>query len=84
EVLAPKTKNLKLKTKTLVLTGALESMTRDQAKEKIRELGGEVSESVSRKTDYLVAGSEPGSKYEKAKRLGVKIVGEKEFLNLIN
>ncbi len=73
----------KLKNKTFVLTGSLETMSRDEAKEKIRELGGYVSESVSKKTDYVVAGSEPGSKHEKAVKLGVKILTEKDFLNLL-
>ena len=72
-----------LKAKTFVLTGSLESISRDQAKEKIREFGGNVSESVSKKTDYVVTGSEPGSKYEKAKELDIKILNEKEFLNMI-
>ncbi|HDH31706.1 MAG TPA: NAD-dependent DNA ligase LigA [Candidatus Wolfebacteria bacterium] len=75
--------SIKLKGKTFVLTGSLESMSREQAKEKIRGFGGDMSESVSKKTDYVVAGSDPGSKYDKAKRLGVKIINEQEFLNLI-
>jgi len=70
--------------KTFVLTGALESLTRDGAKDKIRELGGDVSSSVSKNTDFVVAGAEPGSKYDKAQRLGVKIIGEKEFLKMIS
>ncbi len=73
----------KLKGKTFVLTGGLESLTRDEAKEKIRELGGDVSESVSRMISYVVAGSEPGSKYEKAQKLGIKIISEREFLNIL-
>lgn len=70
--------------KTFVLTGGLASMERNHAKEKIRQLGGQVSESVSAKTDYVVAGSDAGSKLEKAQELGVKILNEKEFLKLIN
>lgn len=73
----------RLKGKTFVLTGGLESLTRDESKRRIRELGGEVSLSVSRNTDYVVAGSEPGLKYKKAKELGVKIIDEKEFLKMI-
>jgi len=73
----------KLNGKTFVLTGSLKSMTRDEAKEKIRSFGGDVSESVSKKTDYVVLGSDPGSKYEKAKRLGVKIINEEEFLRML-
>jgi len=73
----------KLKDKTFVLTGALESLTREEAKEKIRNLGGKVSSSVSRNTDFVVVGKDPGSKLEKAKKLGVKTITEKEFLAMI-
>ncbi|MDP3948473.1 MAG: NAD-dependent DNA ligase LigA [bacterium] len=73
----------KLKGKTFVITGSLESMPRDEAKEKIRQLGGDVSESVSKKTSYVVIGNEPGSKYEKAKRLGVEVIDEKKFMDMI-
>ena len=75
--------NQPLKGKTFVLTGALETMTREEAKTKIRQLGGEVSESVSKKTNFLVLGKGPGSKYKKAKELGVKIINEKQFLSLL-
>ena len=73
----------KLRGKTFVLTGSLESMSRDKAKEKIRELGGDISESVSKKIDYVVAGDEPGSKYDKAKRLGVKILTASDFFKIL-
>ena len=72
-----------LKGKTFVLTGTLETITREGVKEKIRLLGGEISESVSKKTDFVIAGKEPGSKFEKAKKLGVKIINEREFPDLI-
>ncbi len=69
--------------KTFVLTGTMASLTRDEAKDKIRQLGGDVSSSVSKGTDYVVLGEEPGSKYDKAKKLGVKIIKENEFLELV-
>ena len=72
-----------LRGKTFMLTGELKRFARNEAKSKIRELGGDVSGTVSKHTDYVVAGSSPGSKYEKAKKLGVKIIGEKEFLKLV-
>ena len=83
ESLKLKVKSLKLKGLIFVLTGTLETMTRGEAKEKIRLLGGDVSETVSKKTDYVVVGKEPGSKYDKAKNLGVKIINEQEFLKLL-
>ena len=71
------------KNKNFVFTGELESITRDEAKEKIRQLGGDISESVSKKTDFVVIGKNPGSKYNKARALGIKILDEKEFLKII-
>lgn len=73
----------KLAGKKFVLTGALNSFSRDAAKAKIRELGGEVSESVSKKTNFVVVGAEPGEKHDQAQKFGVKIIHEKEFLDLI-
>jgi len=69
--------------KTFVLTGTMFSLDRDLAKGKIRNLGGNVSSSVSKNTDFVVVGNDPGSKYDKAKDLGVKILSEKEFIKLI-
>ena len=79
----PKKEKGKLVDKTFVFTGTLESIERELAKEKVRALGANVSESVSIKTTFVVVGKEPGSKAEKAKKLGVKILDEKEFLELI-
>ncbi len=69
--------------KTLVLTGELSGFTRDEAKAMIRRYGGAVSSSVSRKTDYVVAGRDPGSKYDRARELGVKILDEAAFVKLV-
>ena len=74
----------KFQGKTFVLTGSLETMTREQARQKIRELGGDVNESVSKSTSFVVLGKEAGLKLEKAKKLGVKILSESEFLKLIS
>jgi DNA ligase (NAD+) len=69
--------------KTFVLTGTLPSMTREEASAKIEALGGHVSGSVSKKTDYVLAGSEAGSKLDKAKELGVKIIDEAGFKKML-
>ena len=69
--------------KQFVLTGTLESMTRDEAKKKIIEAGGRVTSSVSAKTDYVLAGTDPGSKLTQAQKLGILILHEKEFQKLL-
>jgi DNA ligase (NAD+) len=70
--------------KTFVVTGTLAGMTRDEARERIQRLGGRVSSSVSRKTDYVVVGDSPGSKADDARRLGVPILDEAAFAALVN
>jgi len=69
--------------KTFVFTGTLPTLGRDEAKEMARAAGGEISSSISKNTDYVVAGKDPGSKLDKAKALGVKIINEAEFLKLL-
>jgi DNA ligase (NAD+) len=78
-----KAAELPLAGKTFVLTGTLPSMTREEATEKIEALGGHVSSSVSKKTDYVLAGTEPGRKFDKAKQLGARIIDEAEFRKLL-
>jgi DNA ligase (NAD+) len=73
-----------LDAKVFVLTGTLQSMTRRQARERIEAAGGKVSASVSRNTDYVVAGESPGSKLAKAQELGVEIIDEDTFIELMN
>jgi DNA ligase (NAD+) len=69
--------------KTFVLTGTLDAMSRDEAKARIARLGGRVTPTVSRKTDYVVVGREPGSKADDARRLGVTALDEPAFLRLV-
>ena len=85
KIISPKVTKVyqKLRGKIFVLTGGLQTLTREETKDRIRALGGDISSSVSKAVDYVVAGSEPGEKYEKAKKLKVKIISEKEFLDLI-
>ncbi len=78
-----KAAELPLAGKTFVLTGTLPSMTREEATEKIEALGGHVGSSVSKKTDYVLAGTDPGSKFDKAKQLSVRIIDEAEFRKLL-
>jgi DNA ligase (NAD+) len=82
KVSAKKAAELPLAGKTFVLTGTLPSMTREEATEKIEALGGHVTGSVSKKTDYVLAGAEPGSKFDKGKELGVRIIDEAEFTRM--
>ena len=74
----------KLNQKTFVVTGTLESFSRDQIKELIENNGGKVSGSVSKKTSYVIIGDNPGSKADKAVELGVKIINEKQLMELLN
>ncbi len=80
--LAPRATSSALEGKTFVFTGELSGMTREEAGEKVKALGGKVSGSVSAKTSYVVAGEAAGSKLKKARELGVAILDEKQFLEL--
>ena len=81
----PNSKNVdeRFKDKTFVLTGTLKTLTRQQATKLIEDRGGVVSSSVSKNTSYVLLGEDPGSKFEKAKSLGIKIVEEEEFLSML-
>jgi len=69
--------------KSFVLTGTLGSFTRDQAQKIVEDMGGRVASSVSKKTDFVIVGKDPGSKYDDALRLGVKILNENDFKNMM-
>ncbi|HEX4697550.1 MAG TPA: NAD-dependent DNA ligase LigA [Candidatus Udaeobacter sp.] len=83
KISARKAAALPLAGKTFVLTGTLPSLTREEARGEIEALGGHVTGSISKKTDYLLAGTDPGSKFDKARELGVKIIGEVEFRQML-
>jgi DNA ligase (NAD+) len=76
-------KSDKLAGKTFVFTGTLTNRTREEAEAIVQQHGGKVSGSVSKKTNYVVVGTDPGSKYDKAKELGVTILSESEFEKLV-
>ena len=76
-------KEIPLAGKTFVLTGVLDSLTRDEARKTIEDKGGRVSSSVSKKTDFIVVGKDPGSKYDNAVKLGVKTLNEDDFKEMI-
>jgi DNA ligase (NAD+) len=78
-----KTAGGKLQGKTVVVTGTLKSFTRPQAEQAIRDAGGKVSSSVSKRTDFVVAGEDPGSKLEKARSLGVEVIDEGQLVKMI-
>jgi DNA ligase (NAD+) len=77
-------KSNKLKGLTFVFTGTLDTLSRERGEEMVRENGGDVSSAVSKDTSYVVVGAEPGSKYDRAKKLGVKILPEKEFIKMLD
>jgi DNA ligase (NAD+) len=81
---SPSDGDARLRGKTFVLTGTLDSMSREEAKEKIETLGGKVSSSVSAKTSFVVVGADPGSKAEKARKAGVAILDEQSFLGMLS
>ena len=69
--------------KTIVFTGELKSFNRNQAKAMVRQMGGNSSSSITKDTDFVISGENPGSKYAQAKKLGIKIINEEEFSRLV-
>ena len=76
-------KTCRLSGKEFVVTGRLEAFTRQEAEARIRALGGTAKDNVTRKTDYVVYGADPGSKLARARELGIKTIDEKEFIKLL-
>jgi DNA ligase (NAD+) len=83
-VRAPRHETAAISGKSFVLTGSLPTLTRDEAADRIKRAGGKVSGSVSKKTDYVVAGEEAGSKLDKAKELGVAVLDEEALLRMLS
>ena len=83
ESVQKKTINQKFTGKIFVLTGTMPNLSRDEAKQQILNLGGKVASSVSKNTNYVVAGENAGSKFDDAQKLNIKIIDEKEFLELV-
>ena len=69
--------------KTVVITGTIEAYSRGEIKDRIEQMGGKVTGSVSKKTDYVIVGQNPGSKYEKAVELGIEIIDEERLLGIL-
>ena len=82
-VAVPQAKALLLEGKQLVVTGRLASMSRSQAEDSIKEMGGSVGSNVTRKTAYLVVGEDPGAKLDQARTLGTPVLNEEQFLKLL-
>jgi DNA ligase (NAD+) len=83
EKITEKPRELPLSGKEFVVTGKLDSFTRTEAEARIRELGGSVGSSVTKKTTHLVAGADPGSKLDRARELGTTLLNEKQFLKIL-
>ena len=83
KVASAASKDSKISGKTMVITGTLVSMKRDELKSRLQELGAKVTGSVSKNTDYVIVGADPGSKYDKAQKLGIEILDEQAVLKLI-
>ena len=84
EIIPPEKGSDEFQGETFVFTGSLSSMTRSEAKKRVKLSGGNASSSVSKSTDYLVKGENPGSKLNRAQELNVEIINEQKFLKLIN
>ena len=73
-----------LDNKIFLFTGTLRTMSREEARQKVEDAGGKFTSSVSKKVDFVVAGEEPGSKYDKSRKMGLKMINEEEFLKMLS